>query len=474
MERMLLAVKALGIALAFIAPSAAADPGVPAPPTPVQVEAPRPPGPPAAIEAVLDPAPVVENLLVQDHRGRGVVARVYARSGDRTLALLPDGQLGFPDRLVPTPEPFVAATPESMSRDLAEGAFAKFKITPSPHYLVASQGSARFTADSVKLLEDLYEGLTKALKVSGVAIRPPEFPLVAIIFQTERDFRAYKEVAPEIQAYYEIFTNRIYLYETSENDQDSPEISALRRPQTVAHEGAHQVLQNIGVQPRLAPWPPWLIEGLAEFCSPPAVRRGGPGWAGLGKVNPLHMATIRDLADKPALAVRGQPKARVGRDPAMPMAAYLITRTELTPTDYALAWGLTHYLASRRHDEFLAYLRMMGKLEPLQALTPDDQLAAFRVMFGYDLTKMDRAVSAHLGKLKVVDTLPYYAVILEQQVGQGHLRRAALVSQSPSIIRQWVEAAQAPPAAPFRWHALPHPTRTRALQAAEAWIQGWQ
>ena len=48
------------------------------------------------------------------------------------------------------------------------------------------------------------------------------------------------------------------------------QIAAMRRPQTVAHEGTHQILQNIGVHPRLSAWPLWLVEGLAEYCATPA------------------------------------------------------------------------------------------------------------------------------------------------------------------------------------------------------------
>src|SRR5205823_68044 len=112
---------------------------------------------------------------------------------------------------------------------------------------------------SLKLLEDLYRNLYDAFRKRDVPVHEAEFPLVAIIFRTERDFRAYQRVAPDVQAYYEIFTNRIYFYQKSDRDQQSPEVAALRKPQTVAHEGTHQILQNIGIQPRLGDWPLWLV-----------------------------------------------------------------------------------------------------------------------------------------------------------------------------------------------------------------------
>ena len=268
-------------------------------PTPSQGDAgiPRAPEPPSAAD-VKTP----ERVRVRDESGKAVVARIHGRHRDQVVVILPDGQLGIPNGLVPTEEPFRVASVEAMKKDLIQGPFDGFEAYQSTHYLVLSQGSPEFAERSVKLLEDLYKGLADSLRKRGVPIHDLEFPLVAVIFDTEADFRAFKPVDPDVQAYYEIFTNRIYFYEHSDRDEHSPEVAALRKPQTVAHEGAHQILQNIGVQPRLAAWPSWLVEGLAEYCASPTTTRKGANWGGPGAVNPLHMATIRDLHDPLSVA----------------------------------------------------------------------------------------------------------------------------------------------------------------------------
>ena len=230
---------------------------------------------------------------------------------------------------------------------------------------------------------------------------------------TEADFRAFKPVDPDVQAYYEIFTNRIYFYEHSDRDEHSPEVAALRKPQTVAHEGAHQILQNIGVQPRLAAWPSWLVEGLAEYCASPTSTRKGASWGGPGGDQPAPHGDDPRPARPPLVPDPARRDAEpVGRDPRMPLVEYLVTRTELSPTDYALSWALTHYLASKRLDDFLAFLEAMRKAPPLETRTPEEHLAAFRAAFGDDLSRMDRAVRNHLAKLKKYDALPYYAVVV--------------------------------------------------------------
>ena len=401
---------------------------------------------------------------------RVVIARVHGEVDGRLSVMLPDGQLGFSRASAFTDEPFRPATADEMLKDLQDGPFSGFKVRTTAHYLVFYQSTEAFAAASADLLEKLYKNLLETLRKRGVPVHEAEFPLVAVIFHTERDFRAHQKVDPEVQAYYEIFSNRIYSYQTSERDQNSPEVAALLKPQTVAHEGTHQILQNIGVQPRLASWPIWLVEGLAEYCSPPTMTKKGAAWGGLGLINPMHMATIRDLEDPLSLQAQGTKRARVGREPGMPLVEYLVTRTELSPTDYALAWALTHYLAQKRVNDFLSYLKLMSRMPPLEQRTPQDQLTSFRLAFGSDLAKMDKAVASYLAKLKGYDQLPYYAVMFQQPIRGGMIRRAAIVSQSPSMIRQWLETVSTPDGGTASWEVIPRPTRARALLTAKEWL----
>ena len=60
--------------------------------------------------------------------------------------------------------------------------------------------------------------------------------------------------------------------------------------------------------------------------------------------------------------------------------------------------------------------------------------------------------------------------MFEQPLNNGMLRRAAMVSQSPSMIRQWIEMTTNPGGAEPRWQILPHPTRARAMLTAEQWM----
>jgi hypothetical protein len=429
-----------------------------------------PPSEKTSRPSTTSPVPVeAKRIRVRTSEGQTVVARVHGQQGDKISVMLPDGQLGFSQGLAETDEPFQPATIERMSEELTGGPFGGFQVLKSTHYLVLYKSTPEFARASTQVLENLYKGLVDAFRKRGLPVHDAEFPLVAVIFRTESDFRRHRKIDPDVQAYYEVFTNRIYFYQHSERDQQSPEVSALRKPQTVAHEGTHQILQNIGIHPRLSPWPLWLVEGLAEYCASPVSTRHGANWGGIGKVNALNMATIRDLEDPLSLQVKGANRPLIGRDPRKAMVEYLVTRIELSPTDYALAWALTHFLAQKREGVFLGYLKTMSQLDPLEERTPEQQLALFRDAFGADLGKIDRSVNVYLNKLKY-DPLPYYAVMFEQPLSLGRFKRAVMVSQSPTMIQQWLDTVGSPEGGPPTWQAIPHPTRTRALLTAEQWI----
>ena len=440
----------------------------PTPPAPLPSGSADSVGTPSALNPDASP----RRLRVRDSRGRSIVAREYGSLKGRPAALLPDGQIGWPEGLVVTDEPFVPASMDEMERTLrAEPEFAGFGLIRTAHYLVAYEGTEPFARASADLLEKLHDGLTGMLMRNSLPIDPMEFPLVAVIFSTEDHFRANRRVASDVQAYYEILSNRIYFYERSRRDQDAPEVSALRKPQTVAHEGTHQILHNVGLQARLSDWPLWLVEGLAEYCSSTKFTKKGADWAGLGQVNPIHLATIRDLDDPIPNQFRGDHReAVVLRDRGTPLVEYLATRKELSPTDYALSWALTHYLATQRLDDLIGYIKKMTRLRPFEDQSPGDQLTAFREAFGNELAQLDGKVGKYLKKFKPTDALPHFAVIFEQPVGPTVVRRSYMVSQSPSVIRQWIDSVTAPEGGAPVWRVFPHPTQKRALEAAEQWM----
>jgi hypothetical protein len=450
-------------------------PGAQIPTSPPGTVAPAP-VPSSLVPAIEANPQAKERFKVLDEYGNCVVARFHGGDGAKTALILPDGQLGFANRLVPTEGPFQPLTPDQLETMLRAGPFAEYNLLKTDHYLIFYKSSLAFAQSSGRLLDDLYKGLIEAFRRNGFPVHEHEFPLVAVIFATERDFRAHKQVDPQVQAYYEFFTNRIFFYQKSERDLIEPKVAALLKPQTVAHEGAHQILSNIGLQPRPCAWPPWLVEGLAEYCATTVTTKKRIVWSGMGAVNSLHMATLRELDDPLSNQINGGDihPLRVARQRVMTQTESLLLKRSLTPTDYAQAWALTHYLAIKRGPDFVNFLKAMSQVPPLQARTPEENLAEFRRFFGADLNKLDKKLDEHIRKLsqkKNFDPLPYYTVIFVQPLGNGIVRRAATYSQSPQMIQQWVQEQTAPQGGEPNWEATPWPTRARAILAAEEWMR---
>jgi hypothetical protein len=425
------------------------------------------------------PNPLPKRFRVRDEYGQLVAARWYGKNNGKTALILPDGQLGIANTLVPTDEPFAPLSADQLRELLHQGPYAEYQVLTSPHYLIFYKSTLTFAEDSARLLETLYRGLIDVFRRHDIPVREAEFPLVAVIFATEEDFRSHKEVDREVQAYYEVFTNRIFFYQRSSDDQSEPRLAALRKPQTVAHEGAHQILANLGVQPRLTAWPLWLVEGLAEYCATPVnSKKKGIVWDGPGMINSLHMVTLREL-DQP---VREEPSAesrleasRGGRDKRISRTESLLLKDRLTPTDYAEAWALTHYLAQKRSVEFVKFLREMSQIPPLEPRTPAQNLAIFTKNFNGGLPKLDKRVDEYIYKLsqqRTYDPLPYYTVIFEQPIAVDRVRRAVFISQSPQMIERWVDQMTVPNGVDPTWQALKYPTRSTAYDFASHWMRG--
>ncbi|WP_169977390.1 DUF1570 domain-containing protein [Tautonia rosea] len=454
--------------LSGYSPALTSSPSTPAP-------LPRSPSPPAE--------PV--RMLVGDASGRVLVSRLYARGPGGPVVQLPDGSLGWPEGEVLTDRPFQPWTARQVINAFRNDRNRHFRVIERSPFVVLTEGTQAFAEQAADLLQALYHDLSACFEDGGIPVTEPEFPLVAVIYKDEAAFRRYRPVDPDVRAYYEVASNRIILYESSAQDLRAPELAALSRPQTIAHEGIHQILQNIGVQPRLADWPSWFIEGLAEYYSPTALPDpsadsqagwGAYGRGNFGRVNPLHMATLIDLQDPSTLLshLRGPGPGKVSPawtrlGPDEPWITHLMLREELSPTDYALAWGLTHYLARYHPDALRSYLLTLGQRLPLQPHSPEQEFKEFMTAFGVPPSTLARRIDRHLASLRY-DRVPYYAVRFEQMMPSGLTRRGTLVSPSPTIITQWLQAQTLPDGAPLLWWAAPFASRNLARLSCESWL----
>ena len=138
----------------------------------------------------------------------------------------------------------------------------------------------------------------------------------------------------------------------------------------------------------------------------------------------------------------------------------------------------THLLPmSAAHVSIIAMTNSLQQNSGRTVLAQDARGSPGRVPEGVwsGSVKIDKTIDRYLknlAKQKGYDTMPFYAATYEQSLPAGLLKRAAMVSQSPQMIQQWVEEISNPLGAQPTWQALPHATRARALLAVEEYMKG--
>ncbi len=153
----------------------------------------------------------------------------------------------------------------------------------------------------------------------------------------------------------------------------------------VQHEGAHQILYNLGVHSARGDNPMWVVEGLAMLFEAVSSGRG----SSFEQVNQFRLFDLRE-------AIRGGHGAerltygdyrRAVDDGRLVDLRALVMRDDLweapgqlANNHYAMAWALAHYVQQTEPRALGAYLRTI--LERTGDEPAAEELAAFEAAFG--------------------------------------------------------------------------------------------
>jgi hypothetical protein len=254
------------------------------------------------------------------------------------------------------------------------------------------------------------------------------------MFRTEQEFQAYQRMPPGVVAYYNVLSNHVVMYEESKLFRIKPELGIQQSISTIAHEGVHQILANIGVQQRLSLWPMWIAEGLAEYFAPTTVGKRLQ-WKGPGQVNDLRMYELENYL-----------KGRAADSPDGQMVQHTVSAARLTSTGYASAWALTTFLAKQEKAKFNRYVAEISRLGPLDgnfAITGRGVIAknleTFGSFFGDDNAGIEKKLVAFLKKLPYDDPFaewPHYAAFVTSKV-DGKPKRDANIFHSEQVADRW-------------------------------------
>lgn len=392
-------------------------------------------------------------VLVKSPDDELVVAKVLVEVADQLVVTLHDGRLrAMPSHeATPTDRKFEPVSMQELAKKLVAKTFSGFKTRTTKNYLYVYNASEQFCKGTTAILESMYPSLVAYCRRQKMPVHDPETPLVVILFRTQDEFDKFHPMPDGVVAYYSGVTNYVVMYEQSKLLDIAPDLAVKQAISTIAHEGVHQILHNIGVQQRLSDWPMWIGEGLPEYFAPTTSK--GARWKGVGKPNDLRMKSLQNYLQQGP-----------GKND---LVAPTIAAEGLSSTGYAAVWALTHFLAERRKEKFFAYLKEISGRGPLAKFTEQQNVEQFQKYFPDDPAKFDAQILQHLQKLPYEDPIEnqtHYVVAV-----RSGAQRLYMITTSPRAIVEWQsELLAKQPATRFLIQAFPNASTAKLFAKSMA------
>jgi len=343
--------------------------------------------PPGALRYSID-----HTVEFRDDDGQKQVGRVHVAIGKYLVIEQPDGRLitRASEETRKSTERFKPIDNDDLE-DIMVKKFPGFKTRSSRNFVFVYNTSQEFADVTVRILETMLPGVMGHAKRQRIDVHSPDVPLLVIMFATQQEFSDFGKLPADVQAYYSPIENYVVMYEKPKETPFKWEIYNRRAISIMAHEGAHQILANIGVQQRLSRWPMWLSEGIAEYYAPTSFGKR-MRWKGAGDINDMRMLELESyLKSKDADQDDGE------------MVEKTVGAASLTSTGYASAWSLTHLLATRHRNEFNQLVKKVSETRPLEGaldVNPSGEVPSnkqvFEEFFGKDYGEIERELVQHL------------------------------------------------------------------------------
>ncbi|MFN3160311.1 MAG: DUF1570 domain-containing protein [Rubinisphaera brasiliensis] len=319
-------------------------------------------------------------LATADGSEREIVGRLHG-SGQGAYAIeRPDGQLEVVSQAAVLERDntveWTPATPEEMAANLAEefgedrfrsqvqGNFVIGMVMMAPLPKQSESrvvGFMRKASQFMNNVENVFVDFTRDLRLE---FHDPEVPLVLLIFESDDDFDRYTDSITQgqglssqnIAGFYNAMTNYLAIRMTECDTFEVP-----------LHEAIHQQVYNRGILQRLAKVPAWFNEGIAAGFE----ANGGRINSGPTKVHSRYAERYPDAR-------------QVTWDDLI--VDDLAFRGDVLAGDaYCHGWALHWLLVTKHQEEYAAYVKMLGKKEPLAKEDLKVREQDFREHFGDDL-----------------------------------------------------------------------------------------
>lgn len=264
-----------------------------------------------------------------------------------------------------------------------------FEVSGTGQFLVVHPAGQRDRW--AERFEQLYRQMVHYFRARGFKVHTPEFPLVAVVFPTQGSYLQYAgehdiQLGPSTLGFYDPKSNRIHMYDVTASR--AHESDWQTNAETIIHEAAHQTAYNIGIHPRCAYPPRWLVEGI------------GTMFEARGVYNSAHYTNRGDRINQGQLEIYRRAMKQV--------SSYDLLSSQILSDDlfqqngsvaYAHAWALTFYLVEQDAQRYARYLQLTYARPAFAEYTREERFRDFVSVFGSDLKMLDARMQRFLGEL---------------------------------------------------------------------------
>jgi len=137
--------------------------------------------------------------------------------------------------------------------------------------------------------------------------------------------------------------------------------------ETTVHEATHQLTFETGLLDPRADVPLWVVEGIAMFFEPTSCG----DWKGVGRLNSVRLHDFKTLSARPDM-----------RELVRSNNLFYSGGLKEIASAYAQAWALFYFLERKHHDDFMRYLKLLGKKQPGKEYDEAERIRDFQEILG--------------------------------------------------------------------------------------------
>ncbi len=332
------------------------------------------------------------------YKGKKYIGKPIAWDGKDLVLLRRDGRVAIlPAKseadIKQVDDDFLPMSRSMIRKNLIKEFGSKYQVSVTQNFIVVHPvGSSTKWAQP---FETLYQRFRQYFTTRKITVDDPEFPMVAVVLRTRGEFdrflKSYHDYHKDILGYYSPRSNRIITFDQSAGQ--AKDQSWFFNAGTIIHEATHQTAFNTGIHSRFGPVPRWISEGLAMMFEAPGVNNSNFYSRQSKRINRDRLIALKYYYQKNK--VDGRWMDMISSDN--------LFRKDPTLA-YAMAWGMTFYLAETQPRNYIRFLKHDAKRADFAAYDRSDRRKDFAKYFGANTTDLEARIKDFITNLKIPKT----------------------------------------------------------------------